>query len=202
MAKNVERRPAAFGDSLPDRIADFVHRWWWVVSGVSLPGFMVWAESLEISTASWVVIGIFSTLLFTCLLLGALVLLRRINPKREATHERDNFVDEVVSLGDLIGPFEPILAYKRFARCVIRGPGQLKFQSQVDTLFCSTLEGNLVERAEGADIRGSVLCHKVDFNQCYFDNIALIGTPDDMAKLRPNIAVESLADWKAKKWTS
>ena len=48
MTEKMEKRPKPFGESLPDRIADFAQRWWWVVSAASLPGFMAWAKSLEL----------------------------------------------------------------------------------------------------------------------------------------------------------
>lgn len=186
------------GESRADRIVDFIQRWWWVLSGLSLPGLSAWAkEHPRIAELTWtdaIVIGIFGSLAITVLILGALVLLRALYPKKLPIRDRKDFMDETINLSDLIA-HAPAVAGKNFVRCVIQGPGQVKIQSNVTYCFCAMQKQNIVKAAVGQNIRGAVIVLQCSFVECYFD-VVIIGTPEDADLLQSGVEILSLAEWK------
>lgn len=189
----------SFGETIPDKVIDAAQRRWWLVSGVSLPAISAWAKSeLGVGTLSWadaLVVGVFGALLFTFLLLGAIAFGRQLYPKNVPVRDRKEFVDERITLAELTAGGAPLVTHKVFKRCMIEGPGQIKFQAKVEHLWCSTKIGNLIEKPEGADIHGCVIAVNCVFIECYFD-VAIIGTSADMPALRSSTEFETALDWQ------
>lgn len=107
--------------------------------------------------------------------------------------DRREFAGEIVNVADLIA-YAPIIANKEFARCVIRGLGQIRFQ-KTTLLFCSVLKRNVVVAAENSNITGAIFIVNCSFIECYFD-VAMVGTPQEINDVRSALEFVSLAEWE------
>lgn len=118
-------------------------------------------------------------------------------PVQKISSEKDVFEREVVSIPMLIADGPPTIAGKSFRKCVIRGPGYLKLQDRVTMLFCDVqTERAIVNVPEGGAAIGAIFLINDKFEQCYFDGITFIGTPEDTKSLSNALSIQTLADWK------
>jgi hypothetical protein len=107
---------------------------------------------------------------------------------------RTEFLNESVRIADLVGN-SPLLSDRSFKRCVIEGPAFLKAQQNCTLLFAATpttpAAAAFTTAAEGGGILGAILMVGVEFEECFFDRVAFIGTPDDAQALTPAFHTES-----------
>jgi hypothetical protein len=118
------------------------------------------------------------------------------------THDRSDFYDEVLSLSDLVGGQEGAVFRKKFTRCIIRGPGQVRYQANVAAIFCSVESANQwLTLPAGSNISGSVMFVKCDFDRCHFENVTLLALTNDPTDFRGQFDALSTGNWKAKRWS-
>jgi hypothetical protein len=185
-----------------DTLVDLGQRWWPVMTIGYAALLSAYADATKLlPTLGWVDIAAFSVigaLVLTCLSLVSFAAYRHTRPALLPAHDRKEFSEEIVTLSDLVGVGALLISHKVFKRCVIRGPGQIKFQSQIETLFCSIEQKNVVVRSEGANITGAVIAVNCTFIECHFDNLAIVGTQQDVALVRSAFQFISFENWERK----
>ena len=203
MAKPIIKSRFA-GVTLVDRGVEAGQRWWPVMTGIYTAGLTGYAKASTLFAGfSWLdaaVFGFAGALGLTFLTLGSFAAYRHLRPRPLPTQDREEFRDEIISLADLVGDQEPLVAHKKFIRCIIQGPGQIRFRRGVTYLLCSAPSDQIVERPEGANMAGSVAFFNVTFDRCHFHNLALVSTPKDAEGLRHDIEPFTLSQWKERRW--
>jgi len=199
--RRIDMRGRFSGVIVIDKSVDVAQRWWPIMLGVyAVMGTTFTRASVLFAGWGWidtVALGFVGAICLTAVTLWLFGAYRqgRISPL--ATRDRTEFRDEMVRLADLIDGGAPLLSHKMFKRCIIKGPGSLKFQSEVETLFCSIEEKHLVTQQVGINITGSVLVVKCTFIECYFD-VAIVGTPADIVQTRHAVELELISQWQQK----
>jgi hypothetical protein len=181
-----------------DRAVEIAQRWWPVMTtvyGLALAAYAnakSWYEGFTWLDA--LLFGFVGALILTFITLWTFVGYRKLRPLVPPARDRADFLDETVNLSDLVA-HAPLIHGKTFVRCLIRGPGQIKLQSGVTYLFCSTPEKNIVEVPAGSNITGAVIAVNCTFVECHFD-VAIVGTPTDIAAVRGAVDTISRIEWE------
>lgn len=196
--QNTDRQGRFKGVAAIDAFVDRTQRWWPVMTTTYAVLGTIYARTSELFASfellDALVFGGVAAIVLTAATLILFGAYRKWRTPPVSPHNRNEFLEEVVSLTDL-APYAPVIAGKTFTRCIIRGPGQIKLQTGVRHLFCSMLERHVVEAQQGTNITGAVIIVDCLFLECYFDT-AIVGTPTETAELRKAIEYESRADWE------
>lgn len=197
----IDTRGRFSGVSAIDKTVDAAQRWWPIMLGAYAALGTAYAKvSTLFPKFGWVdavAIGFVGAMALTAATLWLFGAYRQWRIPPLAPRDRTEFQDEKVKLSDLIDGGAPLLSHKTFKRCIIQGPGQLKFLTKVEFLFCSIEERNLVTSPVGSNIMGAVMVAKCTFIECYFD-AAIVGTPEDIDQARQAVEFETVADWNQK----
>ncbi len=191
--------------SIVDRGVDVVQRWWPIMTAIFTGALTLYAKLGAFFTGfGWLdalVAGFIGSVFLTCGVLWAIVGYRMLRPTPLPVHDRQEFVDEVIRLADLVGGQEPAIYNKKFTRCVIEGPGLVNFVNNNDNIYPSTnRKENLVMADEGSPAHGTIGIVRCWFERCHFQNLTIVATPKDMAAIKPTIEIMSLGDWEDMRW--
>ena len=99
---------------------------------------------------------------------------------------------EIVNLASDVIDARGYVEDRDFERALILGPAVLTFIENVrfvNSSFAGDPDSLFIEVPQGRRIQGVVALRNVRFQDCRFENIAFIGTPEVVARLRKEISV-------------